>query len=639
MAGAAPTSLASMIRSTLAAMAALALAAPTSAAAHGELPDAEIFATNNTAVITDPADPRLRDKLKDFAHDVERIVWQGGGTPRGSELLDGVFFSSDLGTTTFERSRQFDVDHVADDELHAIADTVRSRFGQQSVLTFDHLPAGDDEVDAIELEVPGVTAQALRDGLLADQTARERLFGGSVTLDGRLLLVADLADEQLARTFAEKIGGNLKRAKTRFGEREFVEGPAPVRVEHRTLLVSGGPEAESVALRERHGQLVVDLGAERFEVARWRFDRVRVELGDGLDTLTVDGSYRDDRFRVSRSGDRARITRDWGDEPIELDDVDILRIGAQGGDDNITVDDLSATDTFQVDADLGAGDGELDRATVNASDEQEQISVSAFSGFVSVLGPTFVRFGGNEATDRLTVNGRGGDDILSASTAGMALTLDGGDDSDVVLGGPGDDTLIGGGDFDDVRGGKGDDVARLGDDFDRFSWAPGDGNDDVDGGASRDSLSFLGSGDAERFDVAAVGRKVRLTRDVGEVVMDLEDLEEIDPVAGGGPDAVMIDDLSRTPVQLVDVSLGSGAPGGDGQADRVAVEGTEGDDALVLTGRVVVAGTATLTGLPTKVNVSHAEGAMDTLAIDSRGGADTLDTSAFAPGTIQLEFN
>ena len=28
--------------------------------------------------------------------------------PRGSELLDGVFFSSDSGSTTFERSRRFD---------------------------------------------------------------------------------------------------------------------------------------------------------------------------------------------------------------------------------------------------------------------------------------------------------------------------------------------------------------------------------------------------------------------------------------------------------------------------------------------------------------------------------------------------
>ena len=66
------------------------------------------------------------------------------------------------------------------------------------------------------------------------------------------------------------------------------------------------------------------------------------------------------------------------------------------------------------------------------------------------------------------------------------------------------------------------------------------------------------------------------------------------------------------------------------------VDGTDKADAMKLTGKVVVAGTATLTGLPATVNISHAEGA-DTLAIDTRGGDDTLDTSAFAPGTIGLE--
>ncbi len=69
----------------------------------------------------------------------------------------------------------------------------------------------------------------------------------------------------------------------------------------------------------------------------------------------------------------------------------------------------------------------------------------------------------------------------------------------------------------------------------------------------------------------------------------------------------------------------------------MTVQGTDKADAMTLTGKVVVAGTATLTGLPATVNISHAEGALDTLAIDAGAGADTLDTSAFAPATIGLE--
>ena len=253
-----------MFRSLLIAAAAIAVLAPAAAAA--DTPDAEIFATDNTALITDADDPRLDDPLAEFARAVERIVDRGGGEPRGSQLLDGVFFSSDLGGTTFERSRRFDVDRVSDGELHAIADRVRRRFLQQSVLTFDHLRRGDREVDAILLEVPGVSAQALRDGLLADPEAQERLFGGSVTLDGRLLLVAALEDAGLAREFAQRIGGDLNRARTSYGEREFVEGASPVRIEDGTLLIEGGDGDDRVEIEPDGDRLEIELGHE----SSWR---------------------------------------------------------------------------------------------------------------------------------------------------------------------------------------------------------------------------------------------------------------------------------------------------------------------------------------------------------------------------------
>jgi hypothetical protein len=206
-----------------AAVAAVCCIAPAAAHAHGgDLPDAEVLATNNTAVITDPADPRLDDELRGFERKVERIIRHGGGDPEGSQLLDGVFFSSELGTTTFERSRDFDVDDVTPNELREIADTVRLRFGQQSVLTFDYPERPWHPVDAVEVEVPGLDAQSLRDGLLADAEARETLFGGSVTLDGRLLLIAGLEDLELVERFVTDIGGDFDAATIRPGHREFV---------------------------------------------------------------------------------------------------------------------------------------------------------------------------------------------------------------------------------------------------------------------------------------------------------------------------------------------------------------------------------------------------------------------------------
>jgi hypothetical protein len=211
-------------RMLVAALAAALLGASADAAlAHSaHSPDAEIFATNNTRVITDPADPQLRDPLLGFARKVDRIVERGGGRSRDTQLLDGVFFSSDLGTTTFERSREFDVDRVTPAELHDIADRIRRRFDQESVLTFDLPERPWDPVDAVQIEVLGVDAERLRDGLLADRETAARLFGGSVTLDGRLVLIAGLGDVEVARRFVTAIGGDIDAATVRYGDEEFV---------------------------------------------------------------------------------------------------------------------------------------------------------------------------------------------------------------------------------------------------------------------------------------------------------------------------------------------------------------------------------------------------------------------------------
>ena len=291
-----------MIRPLLVAIAGLAIAAP-AASAHDDA--SEIFATNNTAVITDEHDSRLGKRLNGFARRVERIVSDGGARPRGSALLDGVFFDSALGTTTFERSRVFEVDRASDDELRDIAETVRRRFLQGSVLTFDPRAAGD----AVELDVPHVTAGALRKGLLADSEAQERLFGGSVTQDDHLLLVADRGDEAFARAFAKTIGGDLKRADTRYGDREFVSAATDgrARIEKRTLVLAAGDGDDVVALHDGR-RVQIDFGEDGvvdFEVAHRRFDRVRVD-GEGHDRLVVV------RYRSRRRLRHARLRRRRG---------------------------------------------------------------------------------------------------------------------------------------------------------------------------------------------------------------------------------------------------------------------------------------------------------------------------------------
>lgn len=198
--------------------AASAQAAP----APHDCPPAEIFATNNTATITDPADPRLKTRLTRFDHEVRTVIRANGARPLASTLLDGVFWSSDLNQTTYERSREFDVARISRDGLHHIAAVIAKQYHQESVLTFRCLPANSPETDAAEIQAPGLTITRLHDALIADPEARDTLGGGSVTLDGRLILITPLADLPLAEKFATSLGVDWNTAEVRFGEDEFV---------------------------------------------------------------------------------------------------------------------------------------------------------------------------------------------------------------------------------------------------------------------------------------------------------------------------------------------------------------------------------------------------------------------------------
>lgn len=182
----------------------------------------EIFATNNTATITDPNDPRLATRLIGFEHQVDTIIREGDAQARSSILLDGVFWSSDLQQTTYETSREFDVARATPTELHDIADTIRVQFHQESVLTFEFLPQTSSRVNAVQIETPGVDVQRLHDGLVANPAIRDELVGGSVTKQHELILIASLGDRALAQQFIASIGGSAAGSTVRYGADEFV---------------------------------------------------------------------------------------------------------------------------------------------------------------------------------------------------------------------------------------------------------------------------------------------------------------------------------------------------------------------------------------------------------------------------------
>jgi hypothetical protein len=233
-------------------------------------------------------------------------------------------------------------------------------------------------------------------------------------------------------------------------------------------------------------------------------------------------------------------------------------------------------------------------------------------------------------TSLIRVSGLGSDDTLRMSDAAGPLP------PAELLGGLGGDVLIGSSAEETFAGGDGNDVALMGGGDDTFTWAPGDDNDVVEGQAGSDTLLFAGSNAAENIDVFANGGRVTFFRNVANVVMDLDDVEEVDFAAFGGADNVVIGDVSGTDLTSFDLDLAASGGGGDGQADTLTVSGTNGEDVFGAAGD---AGGVTVFGLAAVVNVFGAEAANDRLTLNALGSDDVVDATSLEPDGIALAIN
>src|SRR5262249_28369138 len=150
--------------------------------------------------------------------------------------------------------------------------------------------------------------------------------------------------------------------------------------------------------------------------------------------------------------------------------------------------------------------------------------------------------------------------------------------------------------------------------------------------------------------LSANGSRLRFTREIAAITMDVAGVEQVNFVARGGADVVDAGDLSPTDVTGVAVDLGP-----DGVADHVNVSGSPitvtasstgvdagvvslvnaeaGVDELGVNGQVTVAGTAgddaiTLGGDSTAVRVTSFPAlvavASGDLTVDGLGGNDTF---------------
>ena len=221
--------------------------------------------------------------------------------------------------------------------------------------------------------------------------------------------------------------------------------------------------------------------------------------------------------------------------------------------------------------------------------------------------------------------GRGDDQVRSDETNGAfadeAVAMSGGRGDDILLGGSGVERFFGGKGRDEVDGNAGNDIAYLGSGRDNFVWDPGDGSDVVEGRSGSDTLTFNGAGAAENMRLTPDGRRALFLRDLGNIRMDMDDVEQLDLTALGGADTVTVDDMTRTDLRRADVALAAPTGGGDGQADTVTVNGTARDDDVDV---AADDGKIEVDGLRTRVRIDDAE-TIDLLQINSLGGDDDVE--------------
>ena len=352
------------------------------------------------------------------------------------------------------------------------------------------------------------------------------------------------------------------------------------------------------------------------------------------DALIFNGNGANELFTLAVNGGNARLQRDVGLVTMDTNNLEQFVINAGAGTDQILLGDMTGTEANTASINLsgtigGASpDAVLDTVTVAGNGLDNLITILGAGSAYSIAGlPLFVSVTQNDSTDQLVLNAGGGNDFISATSLGPSTvfaTLNGETGDDTILGSAGGDFLNGGDGNDLIDGNQGGDTAFLGIGNDAFVWDPGDGSDVVEGQAGNDTLIFNGSNANEVIAISPNGGRSLLTRDVGSIIMDMDDMETITVNTFGGVDNVTVANLSGTDVTKVVVNLASASGGADGLADTVTVNASAIGDIVGVD--VNASGFIVVTGLFATVEIRNFD-AKDRLVLNLGDGNDTLDAT------------
>ena len=127
------------------------------------------------------------------------------------------------------------------------------------------------------------------------------------------------------------------------------------------------------------------------------------------------------------------------------------------------------------------------------------------------------------AVTSFTIRTGPNEDLILLAGVATPATVDGGFSGDTIVGGNGADTFV---------------------------WSPGGHNDSIDGGPGTDTLLFNGSNASEIIAITADGLGFEVSRNVGAVALDVDDVEVLELVTQGGVDDVTTTALLRTTQHL-----------------------------------------------------------------------------------------
>ena len=187
--------------------------------------------------------------------------------------------------------------------------------------------------------------------------------------------------------------------------------------------------------------------------------------------------------------------------------------------------------------------------------------------------------------EKVVFKGGDGSDVLDARESSTTLEAFGGEGDDLLLGGSAEDTFFAGSGDDIVVGQRGDDTAFLEEGDDRFIWNNGDGSDFINGGAGFDVTQVNGAdGAGDEFDLRAVDGQAIFNRlNLGLFTLTNEEIEQFEINGQGGDDSFTVGDLTGSGVQSVVFSGGDGNDflNGSGTATPITADGGDGDDILI----------------------------------------------------------